>query len=89
MPAIVVVVAAAAAPPLLLDAGLDEDNNTGGEEPARRPPVRMMDPSVLDRIKVDWTPGLAARRDRLSNVEAGYDIFLGENLILASLVKRQ
>ena len=32
----------------------------------------MMDPSDLDSTRVDWTPGLAARRERFSRVETGF-----------------
>ena len=39
---------------------------------ARRPLLRMIDPSTFDRMRVDWTPGLAARRERLSKVDADY-----------------
>lgn len=54
---------------VLETAGTDEAD---GRELARRPLLRMMDPSALESINVDRTPGLAARRDRLSKVDRGY-----------------
>ena len=44
--------------------------------------LRIMDPSAFDRTSVDWTPGLAARRDKLSKVEAGY-AWVSDEQILA------
>jgi hypothetical protein len=32
--------------------------------------LRIIDPSVFERINVIWTPGLDASRDRFSNVGA-------------------
>ena len=32
----------------------------------------MIEPSAFERIKVDWTPVLDAKRERVSRVEAGY-----------------
>ena len=43
-----------------------------GEEAARSPVLRMIEPSDLERIKVDCTPGLDERRERFSRIAAGY-----------------
>lgn len=40
---------------------------------ARSPVLRMIEPSDLERIRVDRTPGFDARRDKFSKVAAGYD----------------
>ena len=42
-----------------------------GEGEARSPVLRMIEPSIFERIRVDWTPGLDARRERFSRVAAG------------------
>ena len=41
------------------------------EDCASKPALWMMEPSIRERIKVDCTPGLEARRARLSRVAAG------------------
>lgn len=43
-----------------------------GEELARRPVLRMMEPLDFESMRVDWTPALDARRERFSNVVAGW-----------------
>lgn len=41
----------------------------GDGELESRPVLRMMDPSALEMIRVDWTPGFDANRVKLSSVE--------------------
>lgn len=36
---------------------------------ARSPVLRMIEPSDLERMRVDWTPGFDARRDKFSKVD--------------------
>ena len=38
---------------------------------ARSPALCMIEPSARERIKVDWTPGFATRRERYSSVVDG------------------
>lgn len=38
---------------------------------ARSPVLRMIEPSDFERMRVEWTPGFDARRDKFSKVAAG------------------
>ena len=55
------------------------------EEEARSPVLRMIDPSDFERIRVDWTPGLDARRERFSRVAAGCEP-LDQHLVAQTFV---
>ena len=54
-------------PPLLGSSG-KLDDVVGS---ASKPVLRMIEPSKRDKMRVDWTPGLAASLDRFSSVDKG------------------